>query len=107
VKNLDGRPVWVSRPPQEIDGFPAGVGYAARQSRVGDTYAKSCDSAAAALISQLSTSLITSNTTTQNWNTTTIQQKSSGKLIHFTVLDIWLDPATNAVWTLAIAQGVE
>ena len=104
-RNADGSPVWIHRPPGEINGFPAGVGYAARQSRVKDTFAASRDSAAAAIISQLSTSVITG--TALGYNATSILQRSAGKLARFLVLEIWVDPNTRAVWTLAIAQRAE
>jgi hypothetical protein len=74
---------------------------------VKDTFAKSCDSAAAAIVSQLSTTIVTDSTITSTGNITTHTQKSAGKLMHFMVLDIWIDPATRAVWTLAIAQSGE
>jgi hypothetical protein len=104
-KNADGSPAWVQRPPGEINGFPAGVGYSARKSRVKDTFAASRDSAAAAIVSRISTSVITA--TAQGQNTTATIQRSAGKLTRFLVLEIWVDPETRAVWTLAIAQKAE
>jgi hypothetical protein len=106
-KNADGSPVWVQRPPGEIDGFTAGVGFSAKKSRVKDSYAASCDSAAAAIVSRLSTSVITTTIASPGKNTVTILQRSSGRLKGFLVLDIWVDPKTKAVWTLAIAQKAE
>jgi len=37
-------------------------------------------------------------------NTSTINQQSEGYLAYFVVLEIWIDPKNQDVWTLAIAQ---
>lgn len=107
AKNADGSPGWTRNRPREINGFPAGVGFSGRQWRIGDTFNKSCDSAAAAIASQLSAEITSRDTTSENRNTQTILQKSSGRLDRFLVLETWIDPATRGVWTLAVAGNAE
>ena len=104
-RNPDHSPVWISHQPQEINGFMAGVGYAARQFRTQDTFAISCNSAAASIVSHFSTTLTSTGISAESWNASVINQTSEGRLSHFLVLEIWIDPRTQAVWTLAIAQG--
>jgi hypothetical protein len=104
VRNPNGRPLWINNPPHEINGFMAGVGFSGRQSRQRDTLEKSCNSAAADLVSRVSTVVTVSETLTGSYNTTIIHQKSTGHLENFLVLEVWIDPETLAAWTLAIAK---
>ena len=85
----------------------AGVGYSGRQFYVRDTYEKSCDAAVADLVSQLSTVVITREISTDSQNTSIIRQRSMGRLSNFLVLEIWADPETQAIWTLAVARKPE
>ena len=103
-RNSNGSPEWTTRPPREISGFMTGVGFSPRQFYFRDTFEKSCDAAVAALVSQLSTTVTTRETSINYYNTSHIDQQSSGNLADFLVLEIWVDPNTQAVWTLAIAR---
>jgi hypothetical protein len=103
ARNPDGRPEWIANPPGKINGLIAGVGYSGRLSRFRDTFEKSCDAAAADIVSRLSTVLEAKETYIDYKNTSLIHQYSEGYLERFLVLEIWIDPATQAVWTLAVA----
>ena len=109
-RNPDGSPEWIKRPPNEIAGFMAETGYARRQARLKDTIAKSNESAVAALITRSSTTVGTSDisllSSSTERNTAVIQQQSKGNLAYFTTLETWIDPESQAVWTLVIAQSV-
>ena len=100
----DERPEWISRPPSEIGPFLAGVGFARRQQRLSDTIMRSTESAAAALISRVS-ALVTDRIVTVDQSSAIFsRQESRGSLTNFLLLEIWIDPVTQDVWTLAIAQ---
>jgi len=103
MRSLDGRPDWIAKAPGEINGLIAGVGYSGRLSRFKDTFERSCDAAAADIVSRLSTVVATKETLVGYQNTSLIYQLSEGYFEHFLVLEIWIDPATQAVWTLAVA----
>jgi hypothetical protein len=105
--NQNGSPVWTTNPPKEINGFIAGVGYSGRQFYIKDTFEKSCSAAAADIVSMLSTVITTSGVSADGYSSSLIRQESKGYLSHFLVLETWIDPKTQAVWTLAIAQGAE
>jgi hypothetical protein len=104
AENPNGSPGWTTRPPQEINGLSVGVGFARRQSRMKDTIAKSYESAAAAIVSRLSAAVTTNVSSAENQNSSTIHQTSEGNLSHFLVLETWIEPDTQAIWTLAVAQ---
>jgi len=106
-KNPNGSPGWITEPPQDINGFRAGVGFARRQYRMRDTFVKSCDSAVAAIVSQSSTVMTTSDTVAESRSSSFFYQSSTGRLTHFLVLEIWIDPDNQNVWTLAVAQRTD
>jgi hypothetical protein len=103
ARNPDGRPGWITNPPGRINSLIAGVGYSGRLSRFGDAFEKSCNAAAADIVSRLSTVVEAKETSAEYQNTSSIHQYSEGYLESFIVLDIWIDPVTQAVWTLAVA----
>jgi hypothetical protein len=105
-----GKPVWVDNPPEAISGYAVGVGYAGRRNAHRDTVIASYENAVLAIIR---------NQNTTAWSTSeglrgsgfldysAESQKAtraSGVLTGFYVLEIWVDPATKAVWTLALAR---
>jgi hypothetical protein len=104
-KNPNGSPGWTTRPPHDINGFIAGVGFARKQQKLKDTFTKSYEAAIASLVSRSSASVTTSETSFEHGSTTFIQQRSKGNLTHFVVLETWMDPENESVWTLAIAQN--
>ena len=106
ARNVAGRPLWTINPPVQINGFVAEVGYAARQSKRQDTFIKSYETAIHNIATRLSANVSTRNTSDSNWNnTSTINIQGIASLSNFLVLEIWVDPKTQAVWTLAIARG--
>ena len=104
ARKPNGRPEWIENPPGMISGFIAGVGYSARQWKLQDTFTKSRDSAAAAIVSQLYTRMTTSGVSVDSRSNSRIRQRSEGYINNFLVLEIWIDPGNQDVWTLAIAQ---
>ena len=107
AREADGSPAWVRHPPDEIGGFMAGVGFSARQFYFRDTFEKSCDAAIAALVSKLSTVVTVDMTSDGDRNSIVTYQRSAGQLDHFLVLEIWIDPKNQSVWTLAIASKAQ
>ena len=105
ARNQDGSPEWKSRPPREISGFLAGVGFSARLERLGDTFRKSYESAAASIVSGASNSVVARDTQVGSQGDSNIRSRSSGGIYNFTVLETWIDPKSRAVWTLAIARS--
>ena len=104
ARNDDGRPSWTVNPPVQINGFAAGAGFASRQWRRQDTFVKSYEAAIAEIVSRLSANVSTRDTSDGNWNnTSTITIQGIVNLSNFLVLEIWIDPKTQVVWTLVIA----
>jgi hypothetical protein len=104
--NEDGRPNWTySRDLPQIDGYIAAVGFARNQVRLKDTIRKSSEAAAARMIEDISTRIIsTDKSVTGMGSSTLIQTKSEGKLDNFHIIEFWIDPKTGYVYTLAIAR---
>ncbi|GHV73026.1 hypothetical protein AGMMS49940_03280 [Spirochaetia bacterium] len=105
------KPVWISSPPWSFEGFVAGVGYANRHKYLKDAIIKSYEAAVYAIIRNTSNTIGGSvDTYKDSANTlgsvdvnTAYTVSSSAILKGFYVLEIWIDPATKAVWTLAVA----
>ena len=105
-KNPNGSPRWTTSQPHEIGGFIAGVGFARRQQRIRDTMTRSCESAVAALVSRVSSSLTADEIFTfSHVGGSYVHQESTGNLSYFLILETWIDPKTEDVWTLAIARN--
>ena len=104
METLDGSPEWTTRPPININGFIAGVGRSGKQERFADTVRRSYEAAVISIVSKLSTTMETTDTVLQNQTESQIRGQSSATLSNFLVLEIWVDPETGAVWTLAIAR---
>jgi hypothetical protein len=105
-KNSNGNPEWTTRQPGEINGFPAGVGFARRQQRVNDTISRSYENAIVNIISASSV-ITTSQVATNSRGETYILQKSEGRLENFVILETWIEPETQSVWTLVVAQNID
>jgi hypothetical protein len=107
----DGRPAWVNAPPPDIPGYVYGVGLAGRRAYNRDTVNASCDAAAFAIIRNLSGRVKGGSADVQKsgafgYSGAASASVSSALILKgFYVLDIWIDPASKAVWTLAIARG--
>jgi hypothetical protein len=104
AREADGTPEWVRNPPEEIAGFITGVGFSGKRLYLRDTFEKSCDAAVAALVSRVSTAVTVEMTSEGDRNAMVSYQQSTGRLDHFLVLEIWVDPKDKSVWTLAIAR---
>ena len=103
-RSRDGSPEWITQPPFEIGGFKTGVGSSGRQERLGDTIKRSYEAAAAAIVSYYDTSIETRDTTVGAQYSSQIIRQSSGYLENFIILEIWIDPRSRAVYTLAVAK---
>ena len=103
-RNPNGSPVWSTNPPV-IDGYLVGVGHARRQIRTSDTLIRSGESAIAAFVSQISTTVSSKEMNVNSIISIVSTQESSGVLANYMILDIWIDPATQDAWTLAVAKS--
>jgi hypothetical protein len=105
-----GLPPWVNTPPGEIPGYVYGVGLAGRRVYHRDTVNASCEAAVFSIIRNLS-SRATGNTADVQKSGSfgysgaeEVSVSSALSLRGFYVLDTWIDPASKAVWTLALAR---
>jgi ABC-type Fe3+ transport system substrate-binding protein len=105
VEQIDGAPEWIKKPPLEIAGYTAAVGFARNQRRLKDTIAKSYENAVAALLTRLSTRVVAGDVddSSGGFSQATIQI-SEGALECFMVLEIWIEKESRSVWTLAVAN---
>lgn len=112
----NGPPPWVNTPPGGTPGYIYGVGLASRRSYHRDTVNASCEAAVFSLIRNLS-SRVTGGTA-DVWKSSAFgysgaagaSVSSALSLEGFYVLDVWIDPVSKAVWTLALARensGIE
>jgi len=106
-KNPDGSPDWTTKQAQQIGTFITGVGMSGRQDRFGDTVRKSYEAAAASIVTNYSAYMNSSNTSIGSATELYISQVSEGLLKNFLVLEVWIDPKTRAVYTLAIASQID
>ncbi|MDR2398576.1 MAG: hypothetical protein LBD74_07465 [Spirochaetaceae bacterium] len=109
----DQRPQWVDNPPKELSGFRAGVGFAGPRLYHKDTVIASYENAVFAIITAISHTVRSEIASVQgsggvlapysqiNRN----EVRAAGTLRGFYILETWTDPATKAVWTLAIAEA--
>jgi len=104
--NDEGRPNWTySRDVPQINGYMTTVGFARNQVRLKDTIRKSFEAAAARMIENMSTQIISSDKSgTGKGASGQIRTKSEGKLDNFQIIEFWIDPKTGYVYTLAIAK---
>jgi len=104
--NDDGRPNWTySRDIPRINGYITTVGFARNQLKLKDTIRKSSEAAAARMIEDMSTQIISSDKSgTGKGASGQIRTKSEGKLDGFQTIEFWIDPKTGYVYTLAIAR---
>jgi len=106
-KNPDGSPDWTNKRAQPIGNFITGVGMSGRLDRFGDTVRKSYEAAAASIVTNYSAYMDSSNTSVGSSTESYISQVSEGLLKNFLVLEVWIDPKTRAVYTLAIASQID
>jgi hypothetical protein len=107
------RPQWVDNPPRQISGFWVGVGFAGPRLYHKDTVIASYENAVFSIIESISNIVTSKVESVQNSGSAfsslsvvnTNEVTASGTLGGFYVLETWTDPATKAVWTLAIAEA--
>jgi hypothetical protein len=101
----------VDNPPVDISGYAVGVGYAGRRDAHRDTVIASYENAILAIIQNQSINVWGASIGFHGsgfLDYSELNQKgmsANGVLTGFYVLEIWMDPATRAVWTLAIARS--
>lgn len=104
-----GKPSWVESHPQ-IPGYTVGVGYAGRRSALRDTIVVSYENAIFSMITALYGSAKEETTNVQgagifgSKNANKSEIRAEGVMNNFYILDTWVDPANNSVWTLAVAK---
>ena len=106
TKNIKDRPNWThSRNLPKIDGYSTAVGFAQNQMRIKDTIMKATEAGAARIIENNNTQIAdTSKSVVDFAASNTIHAKSKGKLSNFQVINLWIDPKTDYVYTLVIAK---
>jgi hypothetical protein len=105
---VNGKPRWLHTRLREISGYITGIGFAQNQRRLKETIEKSCESAIAALMARSSATIEARNADSSAGSVTSeIREIIEGELIDFQVLEIWIEPKTNSVWTLAAAKKKE
>ena len=109
-RNAAGRPNWTVNYPDEINGFMAGVGFVRRQERIRDAVRLSSEAAAASLASRISSQLRAGETAIETRSSTQSAaytlHVSSARFTNFLVIETWIDPDSDAVWTLAVARPI-
>jgi hypothetical protein len=105
------RPAWVESPPQTIDSFIAGVGFAGRRSSHKDTVIASYENTVFALVESISTKVNDRREMAQNSSSVFDFDMSSSSTVvsraalkNFYIIESWTDPANLSVWTLAVAE---
>jgi hypothetical protein len=108
--SANGLPFWVNTPPGDIPGYVFGVGLAGRRVYHRDTVNASCEAAVFSLIRNLSGRATGNTADVQKSGSfgysgaAEASVSSALGLRGFYVLDTWIDPASKAVWTLALAR---
>jgi hypothetical protein len=98
------RPAWIDRAPPTIPGYRTGVGFAGPRSYLKDTIIASYENAVFYFIGAAS-SQVSSQQNIRNGSVSIDGSiRSSGVLKGFYVLEIWVEPTSKAVWTLAIVR---
>jgi hypothetical protein len=101
----NGEPAWLSGGLIEIPGYIAAVGFAKNQRYLHETIAISRESAAAALMTRVSSLIETGVADRTNQGAAVVTRELiEGELLNFMVLETWIDPKTGSVWTLAAAR---
>ena len=106
AKITDGRPAWINSVDlPRFEGYTVVVGFARNQRWLKDTITKSSEDAVARLIERSSSQVTTNETSVSGYGSSSvIYTQSAGSLLHFRVLEFWIDPESRAVWTLAVAK---
>jgi len=106
VRTVKGRPNWTrSRNIPRFDGFITAVGVSQNQRWLKDTVFKSAENAAVQMIEYISTTIHSKDidSTEQGFIGYSFSN-SEGRLKDFQVIEFWIDPMTDYVYSLAIAR---
>ncbi|MDR1288701.1 MAG: hypothetical protein LBK08_13925 [Treponema sp.] len=101
-------PAWALNPPA-IPGYIVGIGYAGRRAAHRDTVNISYENAVYSALRNVSSSIEGSASNSRDsgirYNSSAGGMiRTAGTLEGFYALDFWVDPSTQAVWTLAVAK---
>ena len=104
---INNRPTWTrNQDKPEIEGYVTSVGFARNQRRLKDTINKSTEDAISRMIEEQYSTLNTSDVSEFGQGaSTSIHSVSEGKLNNFQVIEMWIEPRTRFVYTLAIAKA--
>ena len=107
----NGKPDWVDNPPLQIEGYEVGIGYAGRHSTISAACTVSYNNAIFSIVRNVGTRSRSSDLLYQATDSLFAYKTLNENMIHaqaslenFYVLDMWIDPQTKVVWTLAIAK---
>jgi hypothetical protein len=101
-------PVWLHGRFTEIPGYINAVGFSKNQRYLTETITRSRESAAATLMAMVSSRIVARAADHANRGSATeITEIMEGELTNFMVLEIWIEPGTGSVWTLAAARKLQ
>jgi hypothetical protein len=104
-------PDWVKNPPPKIGGFVIGVGYSGKIADPKNAFIISYESAVASIMGKIDSTVSGELESTETDRGTSYSsrniQRDSARLERFYVLETWIDPGDNTVWTLAVATAKE
>jgi hypothetical protein len=100
---VNGEPGWRYRAPL-IAGYTTAVGFAGPRRSIREAVSKSYENAAAGLIANQSINLQVFDSVSGGGGASYIAATAEGELQGFVVLEMWIDPKTKGVWTLAAAR---
>ncbi|MHC6201646.1 hypothetical protein ACYULU_00435 [Breznakiellaceae bacterium SP9] len=99
----DQKPAWIHNPPAEVSGYSCGVGVSNKYLQYKDMVLSSYEDAVFSIIKSQAVQVRDLSTQTASLNSSSLLY-SKGTLYGFYVVDMWTDPETQLVWTLAIAK---
>ncbi|MCL2809370.1 MAG: hypothetical protein FWD24_04805 [Treponema sp.] len=104
--STNGRPNWTrNQNMPEIAGFITSVGFSRNQRRLKDTIFRSAEDAITRMIQDMSTTVNTREVSVaEHGSSSVIHARSEGKINNFQIIEIWIDPVSRSVYSLAIAR---
>jgi hypothetical protein len=106
----NGEPAWLHGDITEIPGYISAAGFSKNHRYLNETIVRSRESAAAALMTMVSSRITTRVADHTLWGGTApteIMEITEGKLLNFMILETWIEPGTGSVWTLATAKKIQ
>jgi len=102
-----GRPGWTrNQGKPKIEGYVTSVGFSGKRQKLKDTIFRSTEDAIERMIADLSTTVNTHEVSvTGQSSSSVVQTKSEGKISEFRIIEMWIEPNTRSVYTLAIGRG--